>query len=116
MFAVTETAGAWQRAAPLRGKIPLSSPADTQGITALTCTAPGQCTAVGAYGSSANSTDGAPGVAGPFAAAPAHGTRSALRAIRGLPADPVALVASGCCATAGNRAAGGDWFAHPHGD
>ncbi len=116
MFAVTETAGAWQRAAPLRGKITLSYPADTQGITALTCTAPGQCTAVGAYGSSANSTDGAPVVAVPFAAAQAHGTWSAIRAIRGLPADAVALVTSVSCATAGNCAAGGYWFTNPNGD
>src|SRR5260370_30653715 len=113
MFAVTEPAGAWRGAAPLRGKIPLSSPADTQGITALTCTAPGQCTAVGAYGSSANSTDGAPVVAVPFAAAPAHGPRSAIPAIPRLPPPAAPLVASVSRATPRNTPPGRDLVHQP---
>lgn len=116
MFTVTETAGTWQRATPLRGTITLGWPADTQEVTALTCVAPGQCTALGAYGSSANSTDGAPVVAVPFAAAQVHGTWSAIHAIRGLPAGAVALVTSVSCAAAGDCAAGGYWFANPNGD
>jgi hypothetical protein len=116
MFVVTETGGAWHPATPLRGTIAIAYPADTQGITALACTAPGQCAALGAYGSSANSSDGAPVVAVPFAAVQAHGTWSAIRAIRGLPADAVALVTSVSCATAGNCAAGGYWFTNPNGD
>jgi hypothetical protein len=116
MFVVTETAGTWQQATPLRGTIALSYPADTTGITALTCTAPGQCAALGGYGSSANSTDSAPVVAVPFAAAQAHGTWSAIRAIRGLPADAVAFVTSVSCSTAGDCAAGGYWFTNPNGD
>ncbi len=116
MFVVTETAGAWRRAAPLRGKIAIGYPADTTGITALTCAAPGQCAALGAYGTSANSSDGAPVVAVPFAAAQAHGTWSAIRAIRGLPADAVTWVTSVSCSAAGNCAAGGYWFTNPNGD
>ena len=116
MFVVTETAGAWQRATPLRGKIALRYPADTQQITALSCAAPGRCAALGAYGSTANSFDSAPVVAVPFAAAQAHGTWSAIRAIRGLPAGAVAWITSVSCASAGNCAAGGYWFTNPNGD
>lgn len=55
----------WHRASPLRGSIPLQYPADAPDITALTCTAPGQCTALGAYATSANSQDSVP-VDGPL--------------------------------------------------
>ena len=76
----------WHRASPLRGSIPLQYPADAPDITALTCTAPGQCTALGAYATSANSQDSVP-VDGPlFEAVQAHGTWSAIHAVRGLPA------------------------------
>jgi len=116
MFVVTETAGTWHPAAALRGTIAIGYPADSTGITALSCAAPGQCAALGAYGSSANSSDGAPVAAVPFAAAQARGTWSAIRAIRGLPADAVAWVTSVSCSAAGDCAAGGYWFTNPNGD
>lgn len=113
LFTVAETGGTWHRAATLRGTIKLPSPADTQNITALTCTAPGQCTAVGAYGTSVNSV---PVDAAPFTAAQVNGTWSRIHAIRGLPADAVARVTSLSCASAGNCAAGGYWLTNPGGD
>lgn len=116
MFTVTQTRGTWRPASPLRGTIPLQYPADTQSITALTCTAPGQCTALGAYGTSANSEDSVPVDAVPFEAGQAHGAWSAIHAVHGLPADAVAWVTSVSCASAGDCAAGGYWLTNPNGD
>jgi hypothetical protein len=116
MFTVTETGGTWHPASPLRGTIPLPYPADTQSITALTCTAPGQCTALGVYGTSANSEDSVPVDAVPVDAVQEHGTWSAIHAVRGLPDDAVAWVTSVSCASAGTCAAGGYWLTNPSGD
>jgi hypothetical protein len=115
MFTVTETGGTWHPATPLRGTISLQYPVDTENITALTCTAPGQCTALGAYATDANSEDSVPVQAVPFEAVQAHGTWSRISAIRGLPADAVAWVTSVSCASAGSCAAGGYWLTNPTG-
>lgn len=110
MFTVTETGGTWQKATQLRGTITLKYPVDEANITALTCTAPGQCTALGAYATNADSEDSVPVQGVPFEAVQAHGTWTAIRAIRGLPASAVAWVSSVSCASAGNCAAGGYWL------
>ena len=79
-------------------------------VTALTCTAPGQCTALGAYATDGDSSDSEP-VDGPlFEAMQAHGAWSAIHAIRGLPSGAVTWATSVSCASAGNCAAGGYWF------
>ena len=116
MFTVTEARGTWHPASPLSGTIALPYPVDTENITALTCTAPGQCTALGTYATDANSEDSVP-VDGPmFEAVQAHGRWSAIRAVRGLPSDAVTWPTSVSCASAGNCAAGGYWLANRNGD
>lgn len=116
LFTVSRTGGSWHRATPLRGSIPLPYSADTKNITALTCTAPGQCTALGVYATSANSTDIVPVEALPFEAVQTRGRWSAIHAIPGLPAKPVAWVTSVSCASTGTCAAGGFWLNNANGD
>ena len=116
MFTVTEAGGTWHPVSRLSGTITLQYPIDTANITALTCTAPGQCTALGTDATNANSEDGVP-VDGPlFEAVQARGTWSAIHAVRGLPSDAVTWTTSVSCARPGNCAAGGYWLSNPNGD
>jgi hypothetical protein len=115
MFTVTETGGTWQPASRLRGTIPLENSVDTESISAMTCTAPGRCTAVGVYATDADSEDSVPVQAVPFEAVQTRGTWSAIHVIRGLPRHAVAWLTSVSCASAGNCAAGGYWLSNPTG-
>jgi hypothetical protein len=116
LFTVTEAGGTWHPASRLDGTIRLPYPVDTENITALTCTAPGQCTALGTYATNANSEDSVP-VDGPlFEAVQARGRWSAIHAVRGLPSDAVTWTTSVSCANAGSCAAGGYWLSNPTGD
>jgi hypothetical protein len=110
MFTVTESGGTWHEAAALRGTIRLQYPVDTENVTALTCTAPGQCVALGVFATNANSEDSVPVQATPFEAVQKNGTWSEVHALRGLPANAVAWVSTVSCASAGDCSAGGYWL------